>query len=200
MKKIWKITVVLTLAVMAFSGCGKAEAFTYKQFDNIQFTCASGDDAGQGIAVGGQTSMRIQEDGSFSASYYAMDMEDTGEDYQGGTMYYGSGFGQIAEPVRVDDYTYKAKVESITYSEVGEESLQGGMRMVYTEVYGLEEAEEFMIYLPGKKVTQLPEAYIESVKEQLCDENGNMPETLPFYGIFNESTQTGFAGEEIDNP
>lgn len=200
MKKIWKITVVLTLAVMVFSGCGKAEAFAYKQFDNIQFTCASGDDAGQGIAVGGQTSMRIQEDGSFSASYYAMDMEDTGEDYQGGTMYYGSGFGQIAEPVRVDDYTYKAKVESITYSEAGEESLQGGMRMVYTEVYGLEEAEEFMIYLPGKKVTQLPEAYIESVKEQLCDENGNVPETLPFYGIFNESTQTGLVGEEIDNP
>lgn len=200
MKKIWKITIVLTLAVMVFSGCGKAEAFAYKQFENIQFTCALEEGAGQGIAVGGQTSMRIQEDGSFSASYYAMDMEDTGEDYQGGTMYYGSGFGQIAEPVRVDDYTYKAKVESITYSEVGEESFQGGMRMVYTEVYGLEEAEEFIIYLPGKKVAQLPEAYIESVKEQLCDENGNMPETLPFYGIFNESTQTGLVGEEIDNP
>lgn len=200
MKKIWKTSVVVTLAVMAFSGCGKAEAFAYKQFDNIQFTCALEEGAGQGISVGGQTGMRIQEDGSFSASYYAMDTEDTGEDYQGGTMYYGSGFGQIAEPVRVDDYTYKAKVESITYSEAGEESLQGGMRMVYTEVYGLEEAEEFMIYLPGKKVTQLPEAYIEGVKEQLCDENGNMPETLPFYGIFNESTETGFVGEEIDNP
>lgn len=151
MKKIWKITIVLTLVVMVFSGCGKAEAFAYKQFDNIQFTCALEEGAGQGIAVGGQTSMRIQEDGSFSASYYAMDMEDTGEDYQGGTMYYGSGFGQIAEPVRVDDYTYRAKVESITWSETDGESFQGGMRMVYTEVYGLEEAEEFMIYLPGKK-------------------------------------------------
>lgn len=151
MKKIWKISVVVTLAVMAFSGCGKAEAFAYKQFDNIQFTCALEEGAGQGISVGGQTGMRIQEDGSFSASYYAMDTEDTGEDYQGGTMYYGSGFGQIAEPVRVDDYTYKAKVESITWSETDGESFQGGMRMVYTEVYGLEEAEEFMIYLPGKR-------------------------------------------------
>lgn len=129
MKKTWKITIVLTLAVMAFSGCGKADTFAYKQFDNIQFTGALEDSEGLGIAVGGQTGMRIQEDGSFSASYYAMDMEDTGEDYQGGTMYYGSGFGQIAEPVRVDDYTYKAKVESITYSEAGEESLQGDMRM-----------------------------------------------------------------------
>lgn len=90
MKKIWKISVVVTLAVMAFSGCGKAEAFAYKQFDNIQFTCALEEGAGQGISVGGQTGMRIQEDGSFSASYYAMDTEDTGEDYQGGTMYYGS--------------------------------------------------------------------------------------------------------------
>ena len=35
MKKIWKITIVLTLVVMVFSGCGKAEAFAYKQFDNI---------------------------------------------------------------------------------------------------------------------------------------------------------------------
>lgn len=120
MKKIWKISVVVTLAVMAFSGCGKAEAFAYKQFDNIQFTCALEEGAGQGISVGGQTGMRIQEDGSFSASYYAMDMEDTGEDYQGGTMYYGSGFGQIAEPVRVDDYTYKAKV--------GEHHLLGSRR------------------------------------------------------------------------
>lgn len=49
-------------------------------------------------------------------------------------------------------------------------------------------------------MAQLPEAYIESVKEQLCDENGNMPETLPFYGIFNESTETGFVGAEIDDP
>lgn len=200
MKKIWKAVTGLALFAMVLGGCGKAEHFSYKQFANVQFTYIPGSDAGQDIAVGGQTGMRIQEDGSFSASYYAMDMEDTGEDYQGGTMYYGSGFGQIAEPVRVDDYTYKAKVESITYSEAGEESLQGDMCMVYTEVYGLEEAEEFMIYLPGKKVAQLPEAYIKGVKEQLCDENGNLPETLPFYGIFNESTQTGFVGEEIDNP
>ena len=82
MKKIWKTSVVVTLAVMAFSGCGKADTFAYKQFDNIQFTGALEDSEGLGIAVGGQTGMRIQEDGSFSASYYAMDMEDTGEDYQ----------------------------------------------------------------------------------------------------------------------
>lgn len=200
MKKIWKAVTGLALFALVLGGCGKAEPFSYKQFADVQFTYIPGSDAGQDIAVGGQTGMRIQEDGSFIASYYAMDMEDTGEDYQGGTMYYGSGFGQIAEPVRVDDHTYKAKVESITYSEAGEESLQGDMRMVYTEVYGLEEAEEFMIYLPGKKVAQLPEAYIKGVKEQLCDENGNMPETLPFYGIFNESTETGFVGAEIDDP
>ncbi len=200
MKKIWKAVTGLTLFALVLGGCGKAEPFSYKQFADVQFTYIPDSDAGQDIAVGGQTGMRIQGDGSFSASYYAMNMEDTGEDYRGGTMYYGSGFGQIGEPVRVDDYTYKAKVESITWSESDGESFQGGMRMIYTEVYGLEEAEEFMIYLPGKKVAQLPEDYIESVKDRLCDENGNLPETLPFYGIFNESTQTGFVGEEIDGP
>lgn len=197
----WKKTIILfCTAALLLGGCRKEKAapFTYADCKELQFDYKV-EDMGQDPLLSQQTGLRIDEDGSFKASCAALLFEDTGEDYPGGTMRYASAFGQLGTPEKVDAYTYKASVTGMEYAnEAGSEEIRDGLRIVYTEVYGLEDAEEFIIYLPGKKVADLPEAYKEDVQTMLAGKNGEMPETLPFYGIFNEAAGAGFIGTKVD--
>lgn len=202
MKKFIKQFAVISMAALLLGGCGKEKtpAFTYADCKDLQFNHKTGD-AGQDPLMSDQTGLIIEEDGTFSACYSALRFEETGDDYPAGTMQYASVFGSLGVPEKLDDYTYRAGVESLSYGEeVGTEDIQSGLRMLYTEVRGLEDAEEFIIYLPGKKVADLPEAYIEDVKDRLYDENGNLPDTLTFYGIYNEKDEAGFYSIEAEEP
>ena len=103
-------------------------------------------------------------------------MGDSGDDYPNGTLYLCNFKGKFTEPVKIDDYTYSMKIETIELEQTPDEvEYEDGFKYVYSEPYGLENADEFLVYLPGALVSSLPEE-------------------LPFYGIYNVADQTGFQG------
>ena len=51
-----------------------------------------------------------------------------------------------------------------------------------------------MIYLPGAPVADLPEGFRSWVGSQLVDADNKQLAELPFYGLYNVTTQEGFSG------
>lgn len=211
MKKILLLT-FLTLC-MGMAGCGKqeigevvkleisdeietnqkegidstisaADTFDFKAFENLEFYFASG-------AGGWRTFLNIEEDGSFSGEYSDSDMGSTGEGYPNGTYYYCKFNGKFTEAVKVNDYTYSMKIEEISCVNEPETSeIIDGILYYYATPYGMEGAEEVLIYLPGAPVSELPEEYINWVRNDMVDPDAV---ELPFYGLYNVTEQNGFS-------
>ena len=211
MKKILLLT-FLTLC-MGMAGCGKqeigevvkleisdeietnqkegidstisaADTFDFKVFENLEFYFASG-------AGGWRTFLNIEEDGSFFGEYSDSDMGSTGEGYPNGTYYYCKFNGKFTEAVKVNDYTYSMKIEEISCVNEPETSeIIDGILYYYATPYGMEGAEEVLIYLPGAPVSELPEEYINWVRNDMVDPDAV---ELPFYGLYNVTEQNGFS-------
>ena len=80
----------------------------YKEIEEIPFEFSSG--------VGAwQTGININADGTFNGAFYDANMGENSEEYKNGTIYECVFKGQLSEPVKVDDTTWKATVESIDY-------------------------------------------------------------------------------------
>lgn len=162
--------------------------FTFADISNLEFWFASG-------AGGWSTQMTIHEDGTFEGVYHDSDMGDVGEGYPNGVMYLCVFEGKFTQPEKVDDYTYSMRIESMKYeNESGTEEIMDGIRYVYSEPYGLDGAEEFLIYLPGISLYELPEEYRSWVG--YYDLAQTTDTTLPFYGIYNVNPQYGFSSYE----
>ena len=211
MKKILLLT-FLTLC-MGMAGCGKqeigevvkleisdeietnqkegidstisvADTFDFKAFENLEFYFASG-------AGGWRTFLNIEEDGSFFGEYSDSDMGSTGEGYPNGTYYYCKFNGKFTEAVKVNDYTYSMKIEEISCVNEPETSeIIDGILYYYATPYGMEGAEEVLIYLPGAPVSELPEDYLNWVRNDMVEPNAT---ELPFYGLYNVTEQNGFS-------
>ena len=67
------------------------------------------------------------------------------------------------------------------------------MRYVSADPYGLDNAQEVMLYCPGAKLADLPEYFLlwtnQGPKEEVGPED-----TLSFYGLYNANESEGFAG------
>lgn len=161
--------------------------FSFSDVSDREFWFASG-------AGAWSTVLSIHEDGTFEGEYHDSDMGDTGEGYPGGVMYLCEFSGKFTEPEKVDDYTYSMKIESIKTDQAPDtEEIKDGIRYIYSGPYGLEEAEEILIYLPGSPFQELPEAYRSWVGYGLSD----TPDTkLPFYGLYNVAEELGFSSSE----
>ncbi len=137
------------------------------------------------------TELTVKEDGSFEGMYHDTDAGDTGDDYPDGTVYTCNFTGKFATPEKVDEYTYKTKIESISYDkEEGKEELADGRKYVSSTAYGLDDAKDIYIYVKGASISSLPEEYLDWVRSAIDDTDT----TLPFYGIYNENAKTGFSG------
>lgn len=158
-------------------------AALFKELAACNFTFSSG-------AGAWSTELTVNEDGSFSGFYHDSDMGDSGDGYPDGTVYTCDFTGKFAPVEKVDEYTYKTKLEKLESKEkAGKEELADGMKYVYSTPYGLDDAVDIYIYVKGTPVSKLPEEYLEWVTFPL-----NGAKTLPFYGIFNETAGTGFYG------
>ncbi len=162
-----------------------ALAFTYADLTGLEFYFSSG-------AGGWATTMTINADGTFSGNYHDSDMGDTGDQYPNGTMYYCDFKGNFGELTRVDDYTYRTELKSIELADTPEtEEIKDGVKYVYTTAYGLDDAKDVYFYLPGKPVSELPEAFVSWVQMTSdLEENGK----ITIYGMYNETAENGFGG------
>ena len=137
----------------------------------------------------------INPDGTFEADYHDANAGENGPGYDG-TTYVSSCKGKFSKPVKINEYTYKFYLEEITYDEeMGKETFETydtdyTMRIVTTDLYGLEGGKTFYLYLKGAPIEKLPTAFVDWVKMPmyLKDET-----ELPFAGLYNAEMQEGFA-------
>lgn len=64
---------------------------------------------------------------------------------------------------------------------------------MYSEPYGLDNAENILFYIEGAPIAELPEGYRSWVGYL---DLANLQETsLPFIGLYNEAAQQGFPAQ-----
>lgn len=163
--------------------------FSFADLDGQTFYFASG-------AGAWNTELFINSDGTFQGNYHDSDMGDTGEGYPGGTLYYCDFTGSFRGLAKINEFTYKTELDSLNFNEEhGKKEIKDDILYVYSTAYGLDNGKEFYLYLPGAKLSDLPDAYLNWVGYTHELEN-NPDATLPFYGLFNINTEDGFSSYE----
>lgn len=154
----------------------------FSQLKDLEFYFSSG-------AGGWRTVLHIDGSGGFSGTYSDSDMGGSGEDGIWGIQHRCDFTGQFTQPVRVNDYTYSVRIDEIAYEkEAGTEKVIDGTHYYYTDPYGLEDAEDILIYLPGAPLGQLPQEFRSWVGY-----SENTRDELPFYALNNAVHQQGFS-------
>lgn len=158
-------------------------------FESMPSTFAFSSGAG-----GWATQFALEDDGSFTGQYYDSDMGDIGTEYPKGTVYISKFTGKFTTPTQINDYTYSMQLENLqTEGTTGEEYYENGQRFIYSDPYGFDNADEFLIYTPGAPMTELPEGFKNWL---IAFMNPNEEQTLPCYGIYNVGGEEGFVGFE----
>lgn len=144
------------------------------------------------------TELEVAADGSFTGMHHDTNGGDIGEDYPNGTVYICRFSGKFSQPVKVDDLTYSLRLESIEQDETeGEETIVDGVRYIVSRPYGLDNADEIFIYLPGSRRQDLPEYFVAWVNTFApWDTEDGRPQSeedkLTQYGLYNVSGGQGF--------
>lgn len=165
----------------------ETQEFTLAGIANLTFDFASG-------AGGWCTELVMKEDGTFTGNFHDSDMGSTGEGYPNGTLYLSSFKGKFSNPVKVNDYTYKMQLEQIeTTDEKEGEEIVDGVKYIYSGgAYGLDNAKDVLIFLPGAPIKELPEGFLDWIycKSAL---NQDVHKRLPFYGLYNVAEEQGWS-------
>lgn len=162
----------------------------FSELSKYQFVFSSG-------AGAWQTLLNINADGSFKGYYSDSDMGDIGEGYPNGVNYSSTFEGKFTTPKKVNDYTYSISIDSINLEKkVGSEEIIDGIKYIYSEPYGLNDAKEILIYTTKAPLKELPEGFRSWVGYM---ELTNLKEEyLPFYGLYNVETESGFSSYLMD--
>jgi predicted small lipoprotein YifL len=143
--------------------------------------------------VGGwSTDIEMGEDGTFRGAFHDSDMGDTGEDYPYGTVYVCSFSGRFGDVKYIDDYTYSMHLKELTIEPREETSIEDGVRYVAGGPYGLENADEILVYLPGSQMSKLPWDFVTWVSMPSAWGSDDRPLLLPFCGLYNVADQEGW--------
>ena len=156
-------------------------------------------------AGGWDTTLTVDAEGNFNGLFHDSDMGDTGEGYDYGTLYQCTFHGRFTDVTKKSQYVYEAKVEGLAYDRnEGETEIIDQVRHVYSNAYGISGAETVEIYLPGAKVADLPEGYMSWIQPlhfgvyALDHFYWDIPEELPFCGIYNPAEQDGFFSDNVE--
>ena len=98
---------------------------------------------------------------------------------------------------KVDEYTYSMQLENIEYIKKPDtEEIKDGVRYIYSTAYGLDGADEVLIYLPGTPYSRLPEEFIGWARGvQIIEETDTKTN---YYGLYNVAEQLGFVSEIVE--
>lgn len=136
------------------------------------------------------TNLDLDIDGSFVAQYHDTNMGEIGDGFPNGTIYVCNFKGKFSNPERINDYTYLMNLESMEIiEEPGGIYYEDGVKYVYSEPYGFDNAEEFLIYIPGIPISELPENFLLNVFMNI-----KITDTFPYYAIYNVKGEKIFIG------
>lgn len=143
-----------------------------------------------------QTLMILNNDGSFSGDYSDTDMGDDGEQYPNGTVYVSDFSGSFGDVEKINEYSYRMKLKNVEIEvDVGKEWIEDGFRYIATGPYGLEDSEEFILYLPSTPINMVPSEFLIWWPYRFSQDEVKR-ETLECYGILSVNTGNGFFYEE----
>lgn len=147
-------------------------------------------------AGGWFTVMSVSKDGDIKGNYNAPVSGYTGPDHPNGQVFVSDFTGKFTDLIKVNDYEYKMTLTNLDYPKSGTTKIVNGVKIETTEPYGIADkkspGKEFILYLPGRPVQDLPEA----VGNWIYDFKNRMPEKLTSAVIFNKDK--GWAFEESD--
>ncbi|MCR5004932.1 MAG: hypothetical protein K6A77_03395 [Clostridiales bacterium] len=162
-----------------------AEDSIFAELPSTNFVFASG-------AGGWATELRFNSDGSFAGAYHDSEM-GLGSDEYDATVYVCNFQGQMSVIEKVDEYTYRLKLDWIDQTETpGEEWIDERVRYVGGSPYGLDNADELMLYLPGRPTDDLTEdciSWIFMAEGWSWDERGS---NLSGYVLYNINAGEAF--------
>lgn len=164
------------------------EETDFSKLSKLQFVFSSG-------AGAWSTMLNINSDGTFQGTYSDSNMGDAEDDYPYGTVYLSEFNGVFSSIEKINDYTDKITIESMNLAnQEGTEEIKDGFRYIYSKPYGLSDTKELYVYHKGAPISELPEEFLSWV---IFGERGT---TLPFVGLYNKETESGFSSYElIDN-
>lgn len=101
------------------------------------------------------TDLELNSDGTFNAYFHDADSGVR-------TMYVGACSGKFSTPQKISSYSYSMHLESFEEKMTGEdEYYEDELKYVPGETYGFENAKNFIIYLPGTKISDIPEECLD---------------------------------------
>lgn len=139
------------------------------------------------------TDLKIKSDGTFTGLFHDSDMGDMDTDYPNGTVYTCSFSGKFTKPKKISEYIYSMNIEWLDSEDTpGTIYYEDGFRIIMSTPYGMDNADEFQIYLPGAATADLPGDFLSWLYM-----NYEVQDTLPvgFYGIYNVGGKEAFFGE-----
>jgi hypothetical protein len=166
--------------------------YTGSDDDDKVFALISGNTFSFLSGVGGwSTEVVVSEDGSFTGYFHDWDMGDIGDGYPEGTLYECYFSGKFFVTEMIDPYTYELWLAALDLEgETGVEDIAGGVRVINADAYGISGGDVFMLYCPGKETADLSEEFLEWMRMPNAWEE--IPDVLPFYGLYNINEGTGF--------
>ena len=189
MKKIAAMILTLSLSLMACPVVTMAEEVSFDQLEGLEWSFSSG-------AGGWSTDMRILKDGSVSGEFHDSEMGEMAEEYPDGTVYCCSFTGQMSLGKQIDEYACEIRIDNLKLDESQEkESIDGGIRYVKAEAYGLSESDVMQLYRPGTPVSLLSDD-MKMWAHLLGEENAAAE--LEDWFLYSEKNESGFVGYLTD--
>ena len=131
------------------------------------------------------TDLHIDERGFFHGEYHDSNMDE---------VYICNFSGRFSEPKPVTPYIYSMRMEELEWEgNIGDIYYEDGIKYIRAEPYGLDDADEFLIYMPGTPISEIADGFMS-----WSDVDGNIRSTLPkgYYGLYNIGGEEGFSGED----
>lgn len=137
------------------------------------------------------TDIELQNDGSFTGSFSDTNAGEAGQGYVA-TIYRCEFSGKMTDIKKIGDYAYSMTLSGYeTTVKPDTEEIIDEVRYVYTTPYGIEGGKEFILYLPGMPVGDLPEEFVQwypGDKANIATPEG----TLNSFGLYNVEQEEGF--------
>lgn len=146
----------------------------------LKFVYSSG--AGAWLTV-----LNLNEDGSFSGEY---------SDQDGDHIAISVFTGTFSDIKKDNEYTYSMKLGSFeAENEEGEKWSEDGFNYEASIAYGIEDGEDFRLYLPETPVDELSDSFLVWRPAVYADDNSDK---LSCYGLMNVTTESGFFYSDAD--
>ena len=174
---------LLAAGLMMGSAFAEGDNTFFAQFDGMTWSFCSG-------AGAWSTDLTIQPDGSFIGDYHDSDMGDTGDNYPNGTIYICSFSGRFSVAGQPEDNAWLIRVEELAVDEPAEkETIDDGLRFIYTEPYGICEGDEMTLYAPGTPISGFTEDML--FWSHVLEQEDTLYE-LESWFLWSETNNSGF--------